>query len=170
MFFYNYFDPDLRVVIFCEKEGPPEHKVKLINKIEEYEIDYEIEEQAPLHTCNGVEGNFMESLSPFLFLFYFYLFTYLFICLFIYLFTYLFIYLFFDDKEIVLSESCPGGGQHETMVTSKVVPEDKILQLRSKSNYGYFHCAILKAFYGFMEKRVHESTFLKIFIINFLRF
>ena len=44
MFFYNYFDPDLRVVIFCEKEGPPEHKVKLINKIEEYEIDYEIEE------------------------------------------------------------------------------------------------------------------------------
>ena len=44
MFLYNYFDPDLKVVIFCEKEGPPEHKVKLINKIEEYEIDYEIEE------------------------------------------------------------------------------------------------------------------------------
>ena len=134
----------------------------------------QIMKQRNRHLCTLVMGlketSWRVSLLFYFYFIFIYLFIYLCIYLFIYLFTYLFIYLFFDDKEIVSSGSCPGGGQHETMVSSKVVPEDTILQLRSKSNYGYFHCGILKAFYGFMEKRVHMSTFLKIFKISFLRF
>ena len=54
------------------------------------------------------------------------------------------------------------GDQQETMVSSKTVPENLNLKFRSKfihgfANNGCLHCAILKALYGFKEKRAHKA-------------
>ena len=60
------------------------------------------------------------------------------------------------------------GDEEETMVSNKTVPEDFNQKFRSKfnrgfTNHGYLHCAILKAFYDFTEKRdqkARDSQFL----------
>ena len=58
------------------------------------------------------------------------------------------------------------------MVSSKAVPEHLNQKFRSKFNHGYLHCAILKALYGFKEKRAHKARdfSFKIFKLRFWRF
>ena len=48
------------------------------------------------------------------------------------------------------------------MVSGTTVPEDLNLKFRSKlnpgfTNHGCLHCAILKALYGFKDKRDHKA-------------
>ena len=55
--------------------------------------------------------------------------------------------------------------QNETMVSYKTTPEDLHLKSRSKvnpsvTNDGYLYCSILKALYGFKEKRGHKVSSL----------
>ena len=50
------------------------------------------------------------------------------------------------------------------MVSSKSVLEDLHPKFKSKLNHGFLYCAILKALYGFKEKRV------EMFKTRFLRF
>ena len=63
MFVCHFADPDLGFEIFFKRYGAAEKgRLALILK-------YGIE--APLHTCIGVEENFMQSLSAFSFFFFF---------------------------------------------------------------------------------------------------
>ena len=64
-----------------------------------------------------------------------------------------------------------GSALQETIVSSKAAPEVLDMKYRSKfkhcfTNRSYLHCAILKAFYGFQEKRVDKSIDMQFFLRN----
>ena len=55
------------------------------------------------------------------------------------------------------------GERGKTMVSGKALLDDFNMQVRSSpgfTNPGCLHCTILKALYGFKEKRTHNSIFL----------